>query len=86
MSKPKRVMVFVLLVSVTDAAENEGYLAAQKAEEQLRLDFLSSFQNPQTFPAGLGAKAACPQRPVVVFTGDAGFWYHMASPEFQETV
>ena len=31
----------------TDAAENEGYLAAQKAEEQLRLDFLSSFQNPQ---------------------------------------
>jgi hypothetical protein len=38
------------------------------------------------FPAGLGAKAACPQRPIVVFTGDAGFWYHMASPEFQETV
>ena len=31
----------------TDAAEKEGYAAAQKAEEQLRLDFLSSFQNPQ---------------------------------------
>jgi hypothetical protein len=31
----------------TDAAEKEGYPAAQKAEEQLRLDFLSSFQNPQ---------------------------------------
>jgi hypothetical protein len=30
-----------------DAAGEEGYLAAQKAEEQLRLDFLSSFQNPQ---------------------------------------
>ena len=28
-------------------AENEGYPAAQKAEEQLRLDFLISFQNPQ---------------------------------------
>jgi hypothetical protein len=26
---------------------NEGYNAAQKAEEQLKLDFLSSFQNPQ---------------------------------------
>jgi acetolactate synthase I/II/III large subunit len=34
-----------------------------------------------TFPAGLGAKAACPQRPVVVFTGDAGFWYHIGEVE-----
>ncbi|HEX5212164.1 MAG TPA: thiamine pyrophosphate-binding protein [Pseudolabrys sp.] len=33
------------------------------------------------FPAGLGAKAACPDRPVVVFTGDAGFWYHIAEVE-----
>lgn len=32
----------------TDAAGNEGYNAAQRAEEQLRLDFLNSFQNPQT--------------------------------------
>jgi hypothetical protein len=31
----------------TDAQGNEGYNAAQKAEEQLLLDFLSSFQNPQ---------------------------------------
>jgi acetolactate synthase-1/2/3 large subunit len=33
------------------------------------------------FPAGIGAKAACPERPVVVFTGDAGFWYHLAEVE-----
>lgn len=33
------------------------------------------------FPAGLGAKGACPDRPVVVFTGDAGFWYHIAELE-----
>src|SRR5579872_3466608 len=33
------------------------------------------------FCAGIGAKAACPQRPVVVFTGDAGFWYHIAEVE-----
>ena len=33
------------------------------------------------FPAGLGAKAACPDRPVVTFTGDAGFWYHIAEVE-----
>jgi acetolactate synthase I/II/III large subunit len=33
------------------------------------------------FPAGLGAKCACPQRPVITFTGDAGFWYHIAEVE-----
>jgi acetolactate synthase-1/2/3 large subunit len=33
------------------------------------------------FPAGLGAKAACPDRPVVTFTGDAGFWYHIGEIE-----
>ena len=33
------------------------------------------------FPAGLDAKCACPQRPVVTFTGDAGFWYHIAEVE-----
>ncbi|MBI1203405.1 MAG: thiamine pyrophosphate-binding protein [Rhodopseudomonas sp.] len=33
------------------------------------------------FCAGLGAKAACPERPVVVFTGDAGFWYHIGEIE-----
>jgi acetolactate synthase-1/2/3 large subunit len=33
------------------------------------------------FPAALGAKAACPDRPVICFTGDAGFWYHIAEVE-----
>jgi acetolactate synthase-1/2/3 large subunit len=33
------------------------------------------------FPAGMGAKAACPDRPVAVFTGDAGFWYHIGEIE-----
>jgi len=33
------------------------------------------------FPAGLGAKCACPDRPVVTFTGDAGFWYHIGEIE-----
>ena len=33
------------------------------------------------FPAGLGAKCACPERPVLVFTGDAGFWYHIGEIE-----
>jgi len=33
------------------------------------------------FPAGLGAKCGAPARPVVTFTGDAGFWYHIAEVE-----
>jgi acetolactate synthase-1/2/3 large subunit len=33
------------------------------------------------FAAGLGAKCAAPGRPVVVFTGDAGLWYHIGEIE-----
>lgn len=33
------------------------------------------------FPAAIGAKCASPDRPVVAFTGDAGFLYHVAEIE-----
>lgn len=33
------------------------------------------------FPASLGAKCAAPERPVICFTGDSGFWYHIAEIE-----
>ena len=33
------------------------------------------------FPAALGAKCAAPDRPVICFTGDSGFWYHVAEIE-----
>ena len=32
-------------------------------------------------PAALGAKLALPDRPVLLFSGDGGFWYHMAEVE-----
>jgi acetolactate synthase I/II/III large subunit len=33
------------------------------------------------FPGSLGAKCAVPERPVICFTGDGGFWYHVAELE-----
>lgn len=33
------------------------------------------------FPAALGAKCASPDRPVICFTGDGGFYYHMSDLE-----
>lgn len=33
------------------------------------------------FPASLGAKCGAPDRPVLCFTGDAGFWYHIGEIE-----
>ncbi len=33
------------------------------------------------FPAAMGAKAAVPERPVVAFTGDGGFFYHLTELE-----
>ena len=32
-------------------------------------------------PGSIGAKAAVPDRPVLCFTGDGGFWYHIAELE-----
>ena len=33
------------------------------------------------FPAALGAKCALPRRPVICFTGDGAFWYHLSELE-----
>lgn len=33
------------------------------------------------FPAALGVKCAVPDRPVICFSGDGGFWYHLSELE-----
>jgi acetolactate synthase-1/2/3 large subunit len=33
------------------------------------------------FPAAIGVKAACPDRPVICICGDGGFWYHLQELE-----
>jgi acetolactate synthase-1/2/3 large subunit len=33
------------------------------------------------FPASIGAKCGAPDRPVLCFTGDGGFWYHLSELE-----
>jgi acetolactate synthase-1/2/3 large subunit len=33
------------------------------------------------YPAAIGAKCGAPDRPVVCFTGDLGFWYHISEIE-----
>lgn len=33
------------------------------------------------YPASLGAKCGAPDQPVICFTGDGGFWYHIAEIE-----
>ncbi len=33
------------------------------------------------FPAALGARCAFPERPVICFSGDGAFWYHLAELE-----
>jgi acetolactate synthase-1/2/3 large subunit len=33
------------------------------------------------FPAAIGVKCALPDRPVICFTGDGGFWYHLGELE-----
>jgi acetolactate synthase-1/2/3 large subunit len=56
-----------------------GTMLDLKSEDQTYLRAAGSLG--WAFPASLGAKCACPDRPTVCFTGDGGFMYHL--PELE---
>ena len=59
-----------------------GMWSAQQLWVNKPWDFLrASGSLGWAFPASLGAKVAMPKKPVVCFTGDGGFWYHLQELE-----
>ncbi|TPG23498.1 thiamine pyrophosphate-binding protein [Variovorax guangxiensis] len=69
----------VVVADTGYASQWSGQLLQLKASSQTFLRAAGSLG--WGFPASLGAKAACPDRPVVCLTGDGGFMYHL--PELE---
>lgn len=69
-------------IFVCDTGHAGMWCAQQLWIDHTEWDFLRSAGSlGWAFPASLGAKCACPDRPVVCFTGDGGFWYHIQELE-----
>ena len=67
---------------VVDTGHAGMWSAQQLWIDQKRWDFIrASGSLGWAFPASLGAKCALPEKPVVCFTGDGGFWYHLQELE-----
>jgi acetolactate synthase-1/2/3 large subunit len=70
----------VLLVS--DTGHSAMWISQQLWMNSSKWDFIRCAGSlGWGFPASLGAKCAFPDRPVVCFTGDGGYWYHMQEVE-----
>jgi acetolactate synthase-1/2/3 large subunit len=69
-------------VVVCDTGHAGMWCAQQLWIDSRRWDFLRAAGSlGWAFPASLGAKCALPDRPVICFTGDGGFWYHLQELE-----
>ena len=83
-----------LCAEITKALPADGILVADTGYSGIwtgtMIDFNGSGQTylraagslGWSFPASLGAKCAAPNRAVLCFTGDGGFYYHLAELEF----
>ena len=69
----------ILLADTGHAGIWTGSMVDLKHPEQSYLRAAGSLG--WALPAALGAKCAAPDRPVISFTGDGGFWYHIAELE-----
>ena len=78
---------------LTEALPSDAVLVADTGHAGIWTGTMVDLKSPQqsylraagslgwAFPATLGAKCAAPDRPVVGFTGDGGFWYHIGELE-----
>ena len=69
----------VLVVDTGHAGMWTGTMVDLKTQDQTFLRCAGSLG--WAFPAAMGAKCALPDQPVVCFTGDGGFWYHLTELE-----
>jgi len=72
---------------------NNAVLVSDTGHAAIRTSTMIEFHHPDQryircagslgwgFPASLGVKCALPDRPVICFTGDGGFWYHISELE-----
>jgi acetolactate synthase-1/2/3 large subunit len=69
-------------IVVCDTGHSGMWLAQQLWVNSTRWDCIRAGGSlGWAFPAAIGAKCAAPDRPVVCFTGDGGFWYHLQELE-----
>ncbi len=70
------------VIVVADTGHSAMWLSQQLWMNSTKWDFIRCAGSlGWGFPASLGAKVALPDRPVVCFTGDGGYWYHLQEIE-----
>lgn len=69
-------------IVVCDTGHAGMWMAQQLWVSSPRWDFIRAAGSlGWAFPAAIGAKCGAPDRPVICFTGDGGFWYHLQELE-----
>jgi acetolactate synthase-1/2/3 large subunit len=82
-----------LCSEIQEMLPDDAILVSDTGHAAIRTSTMIEFHHPDQryircagslgwgFPASLGVKCALPDRPVICFTGDGGFWYHISELE-----